>query len=111
MLNLKAKLVEGKVLPNKALAQYLDLKGGPTDTLVYAAVEKAYPTYEALYKVIQVVHNMLNHGNYKVGQLVASGEFLVKCQSPTDADRLHEAPERGKSPKNVRRKGSSKDEK
>ncbi|TKV94987.1 hypothetical protein SEVIR_9G332300v4 [Setaria viridis] len=89
MLNLVGKLVEVNVFLNKALAQNLDLKDGPTNNLVYAAVEKAFPSKEVLYKVTQVIQNMLNNGDFKIDQIAASGEFLVKCSSPADANKLH----------------------
>jgi hypothetical protein len=42
-----------------------------------------------LVKVIEVVFDILRSGDFKVGQLHATGEYLIKCSTPEAANRLH----------------------
>jgi hypothetical protein len=42
-----------------------------------------------LAKVIEVVFNILRSGDFKVGQLHTTGEYLIKCSTPEVANRLH----------------------
>jgi hypothetical protein len=42
-----------------------------------------------LAKVIEVVFNMLRSGDFKVRQLHAIGEYLIKCSTLEVANRLH----------------------
>jgi hypothetical protein len=40
-------------------------------------------------RVIEVVFNILRSEDFKVGQLHATGEYLIKCSTPEVANRLH----------------------
>jgi hypothetical protein len=73
---------------NVGVCRYLGIAHGPTDTVVYAAVSR-HSGDQMLAKVIEVVFNILRSGDFKVGQLHATGEYLIKCSTAEAANRLH----------------------
>jgi len=69
-----------------SVSKYLELIEGKFDCLLYAVVHP-YCSYK-LFKVIRIVHSILQSGNFKVAQRHSTGDFLVVC-SASDADILN----------------------
>ena len=84
MINLLANYADGTVVPTRSVAHYLGLQDGPTDSLLYVAIE--YPGQEKMSTLTFFVHKLLGNGNFKIAQL--QSEYLVKCDSPSDAEEL-----------------------
>ena len=84
MINLLANYADGTVVPTRSVAHYLGLQDGPTDSLLYIAIE--CPGHEKMSTLTFFVHKLLGNGNFKIAQL--QSEYLVKCDSPSDAEKL-----------------------
>ena len=66
------------------MAQYLGLEDEPTATLLYATIES--PGQEKFSTLTFFVHKLFENGNFKIAQMKI--DYLVKCDSPCDADKL-----------------------
>ena len=79
-----ANYADGNVVPTRSVAQYLGLEDGPIATLLYAAIESS--GQEKFSTLTFFVHKLLGNGNLKIAQMKT--DYLVKCDSPSDADKL-----------------------
>ena len=79
-----ANYADGNVVPTRSVAQYLGLEDGPIATLLYAAIESS--GQEKFSTLTFFVHRLLGNGNFKIAQMKT--DYLVKCDSPSDADKL-----------------------
>jgi len=84
MINLLANYADGTVVPTRSVAHYLGLQDGPIDSLLYVAIE--CPGHEKMSTLTFFVHKLLGNGNFKIAQMKT--DYLVKCDSPSDADKL-----------------------
>ena len=65
-----ANYADGNVVPTRSVAQY--------------AIES--PSQEKFSTLTFFVHKLLGNGNFKIAQMKT--DYLVKCDSPSDADKL-----------------------